>query len=63
MKNLSNDPVYKLSLATIMGSGGTSRSHIIKPIIAMIRRYTQRNRFILVIAFKGRDVKSVGMFT
>lgn len=53
IKFLTNDPDYKPMRATILGCGGTGKSHIINTIISIIRRYTNCNDVIKVAAPSG----------
>ena len=53
IKFLTNDPDYKPMRATIMGSGGTGKSHIINTIIGMVRKLTGSNDTIQIAAPSG----------
>jgi len=53
IKFLNNDPTYKPMRATIMGPGGTGKSHIINTIIGMVRQLTGCNNTVQVAAPSG----------
>ncbi len=53
IKFLTNDPEYKPMRATVMGSGGTGKSHIINTIIGMVRKLTGSNDTIQIAAPSG----------
>ena len=53
IKFLTNDPTYKPMRATIMGPGGTGKSHIINTIIGMVRQLTNCNNTVQVAAPSG----------
>ena len=52
-KFLTNDPDYKPLRATIMGAGGTGKSHLINTILTSIRELTGCNDSICVGAPSG----------
>ena len=53
IKFLTNDPSYKPMRATVMGCGGTGKSHIINTIIGMVRQLTDSNNTIQIAAPSG----------
>lgn len=53
IKFLNNDPSYKPMRATIMGCGGTGKSHIINTIIGMVRQLTGSNNTVQIAAPSG----------
>ena len=53
IKFLNNDPTYKPMRATVMGCGGTGKSHIINTIIGMVRQLTGSNNSVQVAAPSG----------
>ena len=53
IKFLNNDPSYKPMRATIMGCGGTGKSHIINTIIGMVQQLTDSNNTIQIAAPSG----------
>ena len=53
LKFLTNDPDYIPFRATVVGCGGTGKSHIINTMIALVREITQRNDTIKVAAPSG----------
>ena len=57
---LTNDPSYKPLRATVIGCGGTSKSHIVNTLILMVRKYTKRNDTIKVAAPSGGAAYNVG---
>jgi len=59
IKFLSNDPSYKPMRATIMGSGGTGKSHIINTIIGRVRAMTSSNNTVQVSAPSGAAAYNV----
>ena len=52
-KFLNNDPSYKPMRATVLGCGGTGKSHIINTIIGMVRQMTLSNNTIQIAAPSG----------
>ena len=60
MKFLNNDPDYRPFRATVMGAGGTGKSHIINTLVATVRHYTQANESIMVTAPTGAAAYNVG---
>jgi hypothetical protein len=53
IKFLDNDPSYKPMRATVMGCGGTGKSHIINTIIGMVRTLTNSNNTVQIAAPSG----------
>ena len=60
IKFLSNDPSYKPLRATVVGCGGTGKSHIVNTLISMVRKYTKRNDTVRVAAPSGGAAYNVG---
>ena len=60
IKFLNNDPDYRPFRATVVGAGGTGKSHIINTLVATVRRYTQTNESIMVTAPTGAAAYNVG---
>lgn len=59
IKFLNNDPSYKPMRATVMGCGGTGKSHIINTIIGMVRQLTDSNNTIQIAAPSGAAAYNV----
>ena len=53
IKFLDNDPSYRPMRATVMGCGGTGKSHIINTIIGMVRTLTNSNNTVQIAAPSG----------
>ena len=60
MKFHNNDPDYRPFRATVVGAGGTGKSHIINTLVATVRHYTQANESIMVTAPTGAAAYNVG---
>ena len=56
----NNDPDYRPFRATVMGAGGTGKSHIINTLVATVRRCTQTNESTMVTALTGAMTYNVG---
>ena len=59
LKFLTNDPTYKPMRATIMGPGGTGKSHIVNTIIGMVRKMTNSNDTVQIAAPSGAAAYNV----
>lgn len=59
VKFLNNDTNYKPLRATILGSGGTGKSHIINTIISVVRELTMSNDTIQIAAPSGSAAYNV----
>ena len=57
---LTNDPLYKPLRATVIGCGGTGKSHIINTFLSMVRKYTKCNDTVKVSAPSGGAAYNVG---
>ena len=53
IKFLNNDPEYVPFRATVLGCGGTGKSHIINTLVSVVRQYTNCNDTIKVAAPSG----------
>ena len=60
VKFLTNDPTYKPLRATVIGCGGTGKSHIVNTLITLVRKYTRRNDTVRVAAPAGGAAYNVG---
>ena len=60
VKFLTNDPTYKPLRATVIGCGGTGKSHIVNTLITLVRKYTRRNDTVRVSAPSGGAAYNVG---
>ena len=63
IKFLTNDESYKPLCATIIGCGGTGKSHIVNTLISIVRRYTNCNDTIWVASPTGGAAYNIGGFT
>ena len=59
LKFLTNDPSYKPMRATIMGPGGTGKSHVINAIIGIIRKMSNSNDTVQIAAPSGAAAYNV----
>ena len=59
IKFLNNDPSYKPMRATVLGCGGTGKSHIINTIIGIVRQMTVSNNTIQIAAPSGSAAYNV----
>ena len=50
VKLINNDLEYEPFRATVIGAGGSAKSHMINTFVSIIRQYTQINQSIMVMA-------------
>lgn len=60
VKFLTNDPEYKPFRATVLGSGGTGKSHVINTLVSIIRNMTKCNDTVQVAAPSGGAAYNIG---